>query len=58
MLGHILSPKMLGHARQHSAMNCAKMAKSIKIPFGLWNQVGHRKHVLHGGKLVQPDEYN
>jgi len=30
-------------------MNCAKTAKPIEMPFGLWTQVGPRKHVLHGG---------
>jgi len=36
-----------GHARRHSAGSCAKMAKPIKVLFGLWTSVGPRKHV-HG----------
>jgi len=27
-----------------SAMSCAKMAELIKMLFGLWTQVGPRKH--------------
>jgi len=30
--------------RRHSAVCCAKMAELIDLPFGLWNQVGRRKH--------------
>jgi len=26
--------------------------------FGLWTRVGRRKHVLHGGTLAPPGEYN
>jgi len=37
---------MPGHARQHSAVRCAKMAQPIEIPFGLWTRMGPRKHVL------------
>jgi len=25
-------------------MNCAKTAEAINLPFGLWTQVGQRKH--------------
>jgi len=28
-------------------VSCAKMAKPIEIPFGLWTRVGGRKHMLH-----------
>jgi len=31
-----------------SAVNWAKMTELIKILFGLWTQVGPRKHVLDG----------
>jgi len=27
-------------------MFCAKMAESVEMPFGIWTQVGPRKHVL------------
>jgi len=27
-------------------MSCAKIAEPIEMPFGLWNQIGPRKHVL------------
>jgi len=37
---------------------CAKMAESIEMPFALSTRVGRRKHVLHGGTLAQPDEYD
>ena len=40
-----------GHARPHSTVSCAKIAEPIKMPFGLWTQVGPRKHVL-GGKYT------
>jgi len=40
-------------ARRHPAVSCAKMAKPIEMPFGLWTQVGRRKHVLDGGGLMQ-----
>jgi len=32
------------HARQHSAVSCASMAKSMYLPFGLWTHVSQRKH--------------
>jgi len=28
----------------------AKMAEMIKMPFGLWTQVGPRNHVLNGSR--------
>jgi len=31
---------MLGHTQKHSAVNCAKMAEPIDLPFGLWTRVG------------------
>ena len=38
---------MPGHARKDSAVSCAKMAELIDLPFGLWTQVGERKHKCH-----------
>ena len=35
---------MLGHTRRHSAVSCAKTAEPIDLPFGLWTQLGRRKH--------------
>jgi len=41
----IMSGKhMLGYARQHSAVSCAKIAEPTDLPFGLWMQVGRRKN--------------
>ena len=37
---------MPGHTPRHHVMSCAKMAECIEMPFGLWIQVGPRKHVL------------
>jgi len=34
---------------------CAKKAKPIEIPFGLWAQMGCRNHVLHGSPEVLRD---
>jgi len=34
-----------------TAISYAKMAEAIKMPFGLWTQVGRRKHVLCGGHI-------
>ena len=31
-----------------TAVICSKTAEPIEIPFGLWTQVGQRKHVLGG----------
>ena len=39
-------------------MSCAKMAEPIEMLFGLWTRVGRRKHVLHGGTLAPPGEYD
>jgi len=30
-------------------LQCAKMAKPIEVPFGLWTRVNRRKHVLLRG---------
>ena len=38
------------------AVSCAKMAEPIKMPFGLWTQVGQGKHVLHGRHLANTNE--
>ena len=35
-----------------------KTAELIEMPFGLWIRVGRRKHVLHGGTLAPPGEYD
>ena len=40
---------MPGHARRHSAVSGAKMAQPTEMPFGLWTQMGSKKHVLHRG---------
>jgi len=34
----------LRHARRQSAVNCAKMAEPIDLPFGLWTRMSRRKH--------------
>ena len=48
--GAILRGKgMPPHLRWHSAVGCAKMAEPIEMLFGLWSQVGRRKHVLDEG---------
>ena len=36
---------------QHSDVNCAEMAELVKIPFGLWVQVGPTKHVLDAAEI-------
>jgi len=36
----------------------AKTAEPIETPFGVWTRVGPRKHVLDGGTLTQPGEYD
>jgi len=38
---------MPGHARQHSAVSCAKMAEPIEMPFGFWTRMD-MKNVLCG----------
>ena len=30
-------------------MHCGKTAGPIKMPFGVWGEVGHSHHVLDGG---------
>jgi len=45
---------MPGHARRHSAVSCAKMAKPIDSPFGLWTRVGRRKHEFNHIYQVAP----
>ena len=32
-----------------SAVSCARTAEPIEMPFGFWNRVGPRKHLLGGG---------
>jgi len=29
-------------------VSCAKTAEPIEVPFGIWSQVGPRKHALRG----------
>jgi len=36
------------HARRHSAVRYAKMAKPTEMPFGWWTRVGRWNHVLCG----------
>ena len=36
-------------------MSCAKTAKPIEMPFGLWARMGGRSHVLDGGPEVLRD---
>ena len=38
-----------------SAVICAKTAKPIEMPFGLWAKMDRRNHVLHGGPEVLRD---
>ena len=45
---------MPGYARRHSAMSCAKLAKSIDFPFGLWTQVGRIKKKFNRIRQVAP----
>ena len=35
------------HCKGLSAVSCAKMAGLIDLPFGLWTQVGRKKHKLN-----------
>jgi len=37
-----------------SAMSCVKMAEPFDFPFGLWTQVGLRKHKFHRIRQVAP----
>jgi len=45
---------MPGHARQQSAVSCAKMAEPIDLPFRLWTQVGLGKHKFNPVRQVAP----
>ena len=38
-----------------SAVICAKTAKLIEMPFGLWAHMDRRNHVLHGDSEVLRD---
>jgi len=38
-------------------VSCAKMAKPIEMPFGLWTRVGPRKHMV-GVTLAPPGIYH
>jgi len=53
--GAILRGKTAAHCtvQRFSAMNFARMAEPIKMPFGTWTLVGPRKHVLGGGATWQ-----
>jgi len=62
---HVLDGSRSPHAkgqflgqRTWPGMSCAKMAEPIEILFGLWTQVGPRKHVLGGVHTGAPDEYH
>jgi len=37
----------------YSSASCAKIAESIEMPFGLWTQVGPRRHGVHIGATWQ-----
>ena len=39
-------------AHGHYAMNCAKTAAPIKMPFGMWVRIGPRNHVLDGIQIT------
>ena len=43
------------HAQWHSAVNCAKTAELIKMPFGLWT---HGSMCYRGCTLAQPGKYD
>jgi len=49
---------MPGHARRYSVVSCAKITEPIDMPFGMRTRVRRRKHVLHGGTLAPPGEYD
>jgi len=34
-----------------SDVSCAKTAEPVKMPFGVWNRMGPKKHVLDGGHI-------
>ena len=40
---------------EQSAVNCAKTAEPIEIPFGLWSWMGSRNHALDGNAVVLRD---
>jgi len=42
------------YTRRHSAESCAKTAEPIDLPFGLWTQVGGRKHKFNRIRQVAP----
>jgi len=44
---------MPGHAQQHFAMSCAKMAEPIDLPFGLWTQ---NSYSLGGANVTSWEE--
>jgi len=41
-------------ARRHSFATCAEMAEPTDLPFGLWSQVGRRKHKFNRTRQVAP----
>jgi len=45
----LLKGKRGAHCKVYGnpAMNCAKTAEPIEMPFGMWTWVGPRKHVLY-----------
>jgi len=49
--GAILSGERAAHCKVHGhyAVSCATTAEPIEMLFGIWTQVGPRKHVLGGG---------
>jgi len=40
--------------RRHSVVSCAETAEPIDLPFGLWTQVGRRKHKFNHIRKVAP----
>ena len=40
------------HARRRTAVNCAKMAEPIEMPFGVLTRLGPRNHVLDGVQIT------
>jgi len=40
---------------RETAVICAKTAKAIEMPFGLWTWMVRRNHVLDGGPAVLRD---
>jgi len=41
-------------ARRHSSATCAEMVEPTDLPFGLWSQVGRRKHNFNRIRQVAP----